>query len=73
MVVQPPDVMMNGAADRLSPGARIRGTNNMLVMSGALIGQKVLVNYVREPSGLLQEIWILTSTEAALQLPSKLP
>ena len=72
VVVQPPNVVMNGVADRLSPGARIRGTNNMLVMSSTLIGQPMLVNYVRDQGGLLQEIWILTSAEAALQLPSQL-
>ncbi len=63
-VLQPPDVLVNGLADHLSPGARIRGTNNMLQMSGALVGIKLLVHYTREPSGLVHDVWILTADEA---------
>jgi hypothetical protein len=43
----------------------------MLVMSGSMIGQKLLVNFVREPGGMLQEVWILTDAEAALKLPTQ--
>ena len=64
VVVQPPDVTLNGENARLSPGARIRGVNNMLQLSGALVGQKLLVHYTREPSGLVQDVWILTPDEA---------
>ena len=64
VVTQPPDVLLNGAAERLSPGARIRGANNMLQMSGSLVGLKLLVHYTREPSGLVHEVWILTPDEA---------
>jgi len=64
VVVQPPDVLLNGAPERLSPGARIRGANNMLQMSAALVGQKLLVHYTREPSGLVHDVWILTPDEA---------
>ena len=64
-VVQPPDVLLNGEAARLSPGARIRGANNMLQMSAALVGQNLLVHYTREPSGLVHDVWILTPEEAA--------
>lgn len=65
VVQQPPEVLLDGKTDRLSPGSRIRGTNNMLVMSGALVGQSLVVNYVRENTGLIHEVWILTSAEAA--------
>jgi hypothetical protein len=65
VVTQPPEVLVNGAPDRLSPGSRIRGANNMLQMSGALVGQPLLVHYTREPSGLVQDVWILTPDEAA--------
>jgi len=34
-VVQPPAVQLDGKSERLSPGARIRGSNNILVHSGA--------------------------------------
>lgn len=64
-ITAPPSVVLNGQDDRLSPGVRIRGTNNMLVMSGMLVGQQFPVRYTREPSGLIHEVWILTPEEAA--------
>jgi hypothetical protein len=64
---QPPDVQVNGQAARLSPAARIRGTNNLLVMSGALVGQKAVVNYVVDPLGLVKDVWILTDAERKKQ------
>ena len=65
-IVQPPDVRLNDQAARLAPGARIRGTNNMLQLSGALIGQALLVHYTVEPtSGQLLNVWVLTEEEAA--------
>jgi len=70
-VTQPPEVLMDGKADRLSPGARIRGANNMLVMSGALMGQAMRVNYTREPNGYIHEVWILTEAEASLPPPNQ--
>jgi hypothetical protein len=69
VVVQPPELFINDRPERLSPGARIRGPNNMMVMSGALVGQKLLVHFVREPLGLIHEVWILTEAEAAQELP----
>lgn len=67
-VSAPPEVLMDGMVDRLSPGARIRAENNMMVLSGALSGQSLLVAYVREPNGLLHEIWILNAAERAAVL-----
>ncbi|MCJ0762031.1 hypothetical protein [Variovorax terrae] len=63
-VTAPPSVKLNGQADQLSPGARIRSPQNMVVMSATLIGQELLVNYVRDASGMIREAWILTPTEA---------
>ena len=65
-ITTPPNLLLNGQNDRLSPGARIRGTNNMLVMSGMLVGQQLPVRYQREANGLIHEVWILTPEEAAL-------
>jgi hypothetical protein len=70
VVINPPDLVMNGKAERLSPGARIRGANNMLVMSGSIVGQNLLVNFVREPNGMVHEVWILTEAEAKQVLPT---
>ncbi|MEY3445821.1 MAG: hypothetical protein RIR45_576 [Pseudomonadota bacterium] len=67
-----PDMVLNGAPARLSPGARIRGVDNMLVMSASLTGQKLLVNFVREPLGLVHEVWILNADEAKLELPKRI-
>jgi hypothetical protein len=63
-VTTPPNVLINGQPARLSPGARIKGTTNTLVMSGSLVGSKVLVNYVRDVQGMVHEVWILTAQEA---------
>ena len=65
VVVQPPEVQLNGQAARLAPGSRIRGTDNMVQMSGALVGARLLVHYTLDPTGLLQEVWILTPDETA--------
>lgn len=63
-VTAPPNILMNGRPDRLSPGARIKGQTNTLVMSGGLVGQSVLVNYLRDGQGLVHEVWILNAREA---------
>jgi len=65
---QPPEVLVNGQPTRLAPAARIRGLNNLIVMSGALIGQQqVVVNYTLDPLGLVRDVWILTDAEKAKQ------
>ena len=69
----PPEVLLNGSRARLSPGARIRAANNMLVMSGQIVGQRLTVNYTVNPQGLLHEVWILTETEAAAPRVGKGP
>ncbi len=66
-VIAPPEVLLDGKTERLSPGSRIHSSQNMLVMSGALVGQKLLVNFTRESIGLIQEVWLLTPEEAALK------
>ena len=70
VVTTPPVITLDGKPDRLSPGARIRDTHNMLVMSGTLVNQKVVVNYLRESAGNVHEVWILNSEEARLKRPN---
>lgn len=70
VVTQPPVITLDGQPAQLSPGARIRGTNNMLVMSGSLVKQELTVNYLREPHGLVHEVWILTAAEAKEKRPT---
>ena len=70
VVTQPPEVLLNRSPARLSPGARIRGTNNLLVLSGTLVGQELAVNYLLDPQGFVHQVWILTAEEAALKRPN---
>ena len=70
LVTYPPIVQMNGKPDRLSPGSRIRGQNNMLILSGSIVGQPLLVNFVRTPTGEVHDVWVLTEAEASLKLPA---
>jgi hypothetical protein len=65
VIQQPPEAMLNGRAARLAPGARIRGTDNLLQMSGALAGQKLPVHYTLDNAGLLLDVWVLTPAELA--------
>jgi len=65
VVTQPPAITMDGRAARLSPGARIKGADNLLLLSGTLVGQPLVVNYTLEPQGLVHEVWVLTPAEAA--------
>jgi hypothetical protein len=62
---EPPVVLLNGDLARLSPGARIRGTNNLLVLSGTLTGIKAAVNYTLDNSGQLKDVWLLRHDEKA--------
>ena len=64
-VTQAPELQLNSQPARLSPGARIRGTDNLLQLSASLTGQSLLVHYTQDPSGLVHEVWILTPDEAA--------
>jgi hypothetical protein len=67
VVTQPPEVLLNRQPARLAPGARIRGADNLLVMSGAIVGQRLVVNYTLDLSGHLLNVWVLTPTELARQ------
>jgi hypothetical protein len=66
-----PEIVVNGKIPaRLSPGARIRGTNNLLVMSAALTGQTWRVNYTIDPLGQVHDVWILRPDELARPWPT---
>jgi hypothetical protein len=69
MLTNPPVVTLNGQADRLAPGSRIRGRNNMLVMVGATIGNEYIVNYTRDSYGLIMDVWVLRDDEIAQLWP----
>jgi len=69
VVVQPPEVRMDGRPMRLSPGSRIMGTGNTVVLSASLVGQELTVNYVTDHLGQAHQVWILTPAEAAQKRP----
>ena len=65
MVVQNhPLIVLNGKSEQLSPGARIFDKDNYLVLSGRLVNQALLVNYLRDSGGQIHQVWILTAEEA---------
>jgi hypothetical protein len=61
----PPVITLNKVAAQLAPGVRIRGTNNGLLLQGALTGQTLTVHYTQEFSGLINQVWLLTDEELA--------
>lgn len=62
----PPQLLLNGKTAQLAPGARIRGLDNMLVMSGAVMNLKATVNYTFEDTtGLIKDVWLLRPEEIA--------
>lgn len=63
-IVQPPELLLNGRPARLAPGARIRGPDNLLQVSGTAVGQRLLVNYTLDANGNLLDVWILNAGEA---------
>ena len=71
VVLAAPDIAMDSKPDRLSPGVRIRDINNNLVLSGTLANQKLVVNYVRDNTGLVHSVWILNSEEIKQKMPGQ--
>ena len=67
VITQPPEVLLNRQPARLAPGARIRGADNLLLMSGAVTGQRLLVHYTLDLSGHVLNVWVLTPAELARQ------
>lgn len=61
----PPIIQVNGKDDRLSPGARLRDRDNRLVLPATLAGQSVYAVYRRDASGLVHDVWLLSSDEYA--------
>ncbi len=65
VVIQSPDISLNGKPARLAPGARVRGDNNLLQQPAALSGEKLMVHYTLDPNGLLMDVWVLNVAELA--------
>lgn len=67
VVVQPPEVLLNGRPARLAPGARIRSESNLLVVQSALAQRRWIVHYTLDLTGSLLDVWVLTPAELARQ------
>ena len=71
MVLTAPEIAMDSKPDRLSPAVRIRDINNNLVLSGPLANQRLVVNYVRDNTGLVHNVWVLNREEIKQKMPGK--
>ena len=58
------EVVLNDKTERLAPGVVVRTERNTIALTGSLRGNSYTVNYLRDPMGLVREVWILTPTEA---------
>ena len=65
LVTQPPEILLNQRPARLAPGARLRNTDNLLLLSGQVAGQRLVVHYTLDSLGQLLDIWVLTPAELA--------
>ena len=65
VVIAPPEILLNRRPARLGPGARIRGADNLLLLSGTIVGQRLLVHYTFDTLGFVRDVWVLTPAEAA--------
>ncbi len=71
VVLTAPEIAMDSKPDRLSPAVRIRDINNHLVLSGTLANQRLVVNYVRDNTGLVHNVWVLNSEEIKQKMPGQ--
>jgi hypothetical protein len=62
--VQETIVAIDGAEQRLAPGAQIRDQSNRLLVPAALPAG-AQVRYLLDAEGLVRRVWVLTPEEAA--------
>jgi hypothetical protein len=66
VVASTSEIKLNGRAAQFAPGVRVRDQDNMIQLTGALVGQKLRVNYTIDISGLVKDVWILRPEEEAM-------
>ena len=71
VIIIPPEITLDSKADRLSPAVRIRDVNNNLVLSGTLANQRLVINYVRDNTGLVHSVWVLNAEEIKQKMPGQ--
>jgi hypothetical protein len=64
-IVSPTAVKLNGRLTTLSAGSRIRNEDNMVQVSGGMVGKRFTVNYTHDLTGQVNDVWILNAAEAA--------
>ena len=63
----PPFIQLNGQATQMATAYRVHGYNNLILMSGQLVGVQANVDYTTDVNGQVYEVWILTPAETAKQ------
>jgi len=67
VVASTSEIRLNGRSAEFAPGVRIRDQDNMLQLSGTVVGKKLLVNYTIDIGGQVKDVWILRPEEAAMR------
>ena len=63
------EAQLNNKSVGLVPGLRVRGPNNLLMLSGELVGQKFVANYTVDFLGQIKDVWVLREDERARWWP----
>ena len=71
VVLTVPDITLDSKPDRLSPAVHIRDINNNLMLSGTFANQRLVVNYLRDNTGLVHNVWVLNSEEIKQKMPGQ--
>jgi hypothetical protein len=66
----PPAILLNGVNTATAPTVRIHGLDNLIMMSGQLVGARAVVDYTTDMQGAIKEIWILSAIEQAKLWPT---
>jgi hypothetical protein len=65
-----PDLVIDDKLLTITPSLRIYKENSLIVMPASLAGQSSrVVNYLLNDYGVVQKIWLLSDSEAALPAP----
>ena len=64
------EVAVNGVREKLSPAVRVHDERGRIPLRGALDGKTYTVNFVRDPRGVIREVWLLTPQEMQKPMPS---
>ena len=61
----PPFIQLDGDVTHMAAAYRVHGFNNLLLMSGQLVGVQGVVDFTLDANAQVYEVWILTPAEAA--------